>query len=357
VKEQVGLAAHFRLAMMKHRYTARCATAAIAAALALGTTGLAAQTVTVPTDAPVTTAAPPPIVQPEPTVSQPAVTVPDAAAPAPVPQAAMPSAATPRSVTVPMAEPSAVPVEAEPVEAAAPPRAAPSSAPAPSTRTTRTAAPAEAAPASSAPATNDDEAPASAEPALPADAAAIPPVASEPLAPSVPLAQAEEPGSVDWLALGAGAIVILAALGGLAVILRRRRPAQAQALPVEREKTAPAAAVYATPAPEPLFHQTVRFVSDARPVAARTVRSGAAVDLPARMPTSFEERDALVRRMVAARPDRANPFRSPKARVRRARLILQSLDHSFADRDPWIDLSDYPNNWPEVARRNFAHAA
>ncbi len=54
--------------------------------------------------------------------------------------------------------------------------------------------------------------------------------------------------------------------------------------------------------------------------------------------------------MVAARPDKANPFTDRRQRAKRARLIMQSLGVTF-DRQPLIDLSQYPNNWPEAARR------
>jgi hypothetical protein len=78
------------------------------------------------------------------------------------------------------------------------------------------------------------------------------------------------------------------------------------------------------------------------------------VTLPAKLPESFEERDLLIKQMVAAEPDRANPFISPKARLRRARLILQSIGHTFKEGEAWIDLSDYPHIWPELAREKAA---
>jgi hypothetical protein len=84
--------------------------------------------------------------------------------------------------------------------------------------------------------------------------------------------------------------------------------------------------------------------------------SGAAVPLPSRMPATFEERDALIRRMIEAKPDRANPFTSPIQRRKRAKLILQSLGRDFGEVEPWIDLSQYPANWPELAGRKHAAA-
>jgi hypothetical protein len=84
--------------------------------------------------------------------------------------------------------------------------------------------------------------------------------------------------------------------------------------------------------------------------------AGAAVALPRELPESYEEREALFRRMVDARPDRANPFTDRKARMKRARLIMQSIGRDFGEADPWIDLSQYPNNWPELASKRSAAA-
>ena len=89
-------------------------------------------------------------------------------------------------------------------------------------------------------------------------------------------------------------------------------------------------------------------ITPAMPARAAAPSNGAAVELPREAPTTFAERDSLLKRMIAARPDRANPFRSPKARAKRARLILQSLNMNFHDRKPWIDLSQYTNIWPEL---------
>ena len=92
------------------------------------------------------------------------------------------------------------------------------------------------------------------------------------------------------------------------------------------------------------------------PVSGALAHAGASVALPARVPEDFAERDALMKRMIAARPDRANPFTDRGARTRRARLILQSLGRDFGDTEPWIDLSQYPNNWPELAHKRSAAA-
>lgn len=76
--------------------------------------------------------------------------------------------------------------------------------------------------------------------------------------------------------------------------------------------------------------------------------NGAAVPLPAELPRSKAERRNLLQRMIAAKPDRANPFVSHKARAKRARLILQSIGTRFTDRKPGIDISQYANVWPEL---------
>lgn len=161
------------------------------------------------------------------------------------------------------------------------------------------------------------------------------------------------------------AVLAALGLGGWALMaLRRRKPAPKPAPRPEisvaappSPEVSPAPATNAAGQPMNAYDQMMAGAAsrqvDGQGVAAA---SGAAVPLPRKMPTSFAERDVLLRRMVAAQPDRANPFVSPKARVRRARLIIQSLDRTF-DREPAIDLSQYPNNWPELARRDYATAA
>jgi len=91
------------------------------------------------------------------------------------------------------------------------------------------------------------------------------------------------------------------------------------------------------------------------PVAGALPSDGAAVDLPAEAPQDYEARNALFERMVDARPDKANPFTDRRQRMKRARLIMQSLGTTF-EREPRIDLSQYPNNWPEL-RRQYHKAA
>lgn len=172
--------------------------------------------------------------------------------------------------------------------------------------------------------------------------------------------------AVDTIAWGAAGTVLLLAL--FSGPLRRRRkpeenpplvvrpaverrpdPATATAAPLPAAAYTDAAAPYTTaPARLPLTVQP-RFMAGSR-------HGRGAADLPRTPPTSFAERDALLKRMMDAPPDKANPFRSRKARLKRARLIIQSIGRRFERADPWIDLSDYPEVWPELARRNLQAA-
>jgi hypothetical protein len=163
-------------------------------------------------------------------------------------------------------------------------------------------------------------------------------------------------GTLGVVLLGLLALAILAA--GL-LFFRRRNPVIAQTVeepvadaPVVEAAVAEPAAAVAAPA---MAAPTMLHRRDPNPVAGALPSDGAAVDLPARLPESFEERNALFERMVNARPDRANPYTERHARMRRARLIMQSIGVTF-DREPRIDFSQYPNNWPEL-RRQYHKAA
>ncbi len=170
---------------------------------------------------------------------------------------------------------------------------------------------------------------------------------------SDPVVEPAENSSPDTVLTALAALIAIGAGAWAVLAMRRRSPKgryvaeKIKPMPVgepERQEE-PAARQAATPVP----------LHTARPVAAP--RHGAAVALPKTMPATFEERDSLLKRMVEAKPDRANPFRSRKARLHRARLILQSLGQKFERRDPWIDLSQYPDVWPELAQRRMARAA
>ena len=172
-----------------------------------------------------------------------------------------------------------------------------------------------------------------------------PTVRPAPAAPAV----ATRPNSIDEIAL-AGILGALgfAAVGGVAFVASRRRRQrvldEATYEPVAHEPQTPEPVAIAIP--EAVYTAPV-ISSVAAPVASARV-SGDPVALPAAMPETFEERDALLKELVAAEPDRANPFVSTRARARRAKLIMQSLGRSFQHRKPRIDLSQYSHRWPAL---------
>ena len=331
VREPPRSAAGFHLAMKHQNHTSWSATAAIAAALALSATPLAAQSVTPAPDAPVAEPVAPPVAPPVAASPAPTIDVPDvSAAPVasePAPEPAPEPAATVRTTTT---------------------RTTRTTVPAPlaATHTTVTRSVARTAPAAAAPV--------AAVPVAPPPANAIAPLPAEPVAAApvpepqpAPTQTADATGTLGAILLGLLALAILTV--GL-LFLRRRHPAAEAELepvaarPVERPMLEPAVA--ATPMAAP----TLLRRRDLSPVAGALPSAGAAVDLPRQLPDSYQERAALLERMVAARPDKANPFTDRGARTRRARLIMQSLGVTF-DREPRIDLSQYPNNWPELARQ------
>jgi hypothetical protein len=234
---------------------------------------------------------------------------------------------------------------------------------------TRTAAPepqARSAPAArtSAPVTNT----APREPVAEAAPAAEPITTTEAEAELPPVAPIDEPTNIQPTPEQATDItavlgLVLITLVGLVLAvfmfaaLRRRRARitqSAAARPIAAPVITPSRAVASVAEPAPMAEPTPAMFRE----PSRTLQSnGAAVPLPARLPESYEERSALLQRMINAKPDRANPFTDRKARMRRARLILQSLGRRFDGTKPWIDLSDYPENWPELARKPYAPAA
>jgi len=321
--------------MQRFEHNPLCAATAIAAVLALSSAPLAAQSAE--TAAP----APPPVVSAEPAPATPP--------PVPGPVQVIPA----EPAVLPPIQPSPLPsAGVSPAAAATPLAAEPATAPSPksSPALPRSTARPKAAPV----AVSVDPAPTAN--LLPA-AAASPPVSEPRAAPAPTPEQARDVTSllmVVFLGLLAAAI----ALAGI-LAFRRCRPVSAK----------PAAAV--TPvvpeAPRTAVRRDLVAVAvEAPPVAAPTIlrrltapaalpSDGAAVDLPAAMPATYEERDALLKRMIEARPDKANPFTDRRARLHRARLIMQSLGRTF-DRAPLIDLSQYPNNWPELARPRYRAA-
>lgn len=167
-------------------------------------------------------------------------------------------------------------------------------------------------------------------------------------APPLEVVPVEEPAGDS-----SSAALLLALLGvggiGLAALLlfrsrRRRRPG---ATPIIERPV-----VNASPAherrPEATSHAIETDFGQGSKPPAMAASDSAAVELPSELPSSRAERGRLLQRMIAARPDRANPFASHKARAKRARLILQSIGTRFTDRKPGIDLSQYANVWPEL---------
>lgn len=316
--------------MTKTNLKIACAPLAIAAMAALNTTPASAQSqpqivIDVP-EAQTSTAQPA-------TTAEPTVASPD---PAPI-----------------MTEPVIIP--SEPVQTASPIET-PAEAEPPVT-TPRTAEAARSAAASSAPVPAADSAPAMAAVTAPDESVSttdMQPTAAAPVPSEAKLAvgRAEPAPAGQPIADGSTSALILALLGVggiglLAFFLMRRRRSAAPVI----EK--PVATRTVEPNPAPIWDrgQTVTTrAADPVPAYAATASpsSSAAVELPPELPDTFEERSSLLERMVAARPDRANPFRSPKARAKRARLIMQSIGTRFTSRKPRIDLSQYTNIWPEL---------
>lgn len=260
--------------------------------------------------------------------------------------------ATPATSPVPvMAEPapSIVLPEIEPVEPVVEPDSS-----APAASTAPGSAPAAPLPAATSRSEAGPATPA-ATAATSASAEAVPTLAEEPLptaaveetARPVVTAPAPIPEPIRDGSTAALLFALLAAGGiGLAAVLlmrnRRRgsvpqieRPVVAAPLPLDREPEV-------TPLDEAPLRDTP--VEPSRPLPT----DGAAVPLPAELPANPGERRRLLQRMIAARPDRANPFHSYRARAKRARLILQSIGTHFTNRKPTIDLSQYTNVWPEL---------
>jgi hypothetical protein len=327
--------------MTNRTHSLRHAGSAIAAALAIASTPSLAQDVAAPFPA-----APAPVIVvpdiPPPTAPAPVIVLPAEQPPTvqPVPET---SAETPE----PQPTPSSVAKATRTSTAAPAPRAVAEPA-------ARTASPAVAA-----------SEPAALPPVTTAQPVAVEPVAPPATAEPTRTAANDNTGLVA-LALGAFAFLALAIWGFVAIGRRkpiRRYAAQQVApnavpmapTPVVSETAQVREPMAVVPRGEsglsgPAFAPRPAVVSGALPPA------GASVALPARAPQDYAERDALMKRMIAAKPDRANPFTDRGARTKRARLILQSLGRDFGETEPWIDLSQYPNNWPELARKRSAAA-
>lgn len=260
---------------------------------------------------------------PQPTIELPSQ------APAPAPPAA--EAAAPATVSQPVVQqvpstpsPADVPAErAAPqpraVERQSAARARTASTPATATTAASTIA---AEPAQPAPVT-----PQTASVPLAQTAAPPPPAAT------APRAEAPDTGSDAGLLAGGAALLAALGLGGFALSRRsRRQPAQSFAYArepehAERERAAePNVAPLAAPAIEPTPHSSpaqaiAREELATQPVGERRAMAGGPV------PQTRAERDDLLEQMISAPPDADNPFTSRKARLRRARIILQSREH------------------------------
>jgi hypothetical protein len=314
-RERDSVDRDFALAMMEPNHTRFCAGAAIAAALALSSAPLLAQV-----------AEAPPPAAPDPVLTIPATPAPSPAQPTP-PQS---------TIVLPTDLPQAAPPEAEAVAPEPAPRAA-----ARAERPVPRAVAPVAAPDPEPVAAAEDLAPIAAEPI-------VEPAA--PVATAEPVATIDQPGSDNtqfWVAVLAGLAAIALAIWGFIAIGRRKPADRKAALMIERPIVKPREPVAAEPTPS---------VSPLHAPAPSMAHTGAAVPLPGGVPATFEERDALIKRMIAAKPDRANPFTSPIQRRKRAKLILQSIGRDFGDQEPWIDLSQYPQNWPDLAARKQAAA-
>jgi hypothetical protein len=161
-----------------------------------------------------------------------------------------------------------------------------------------------------------------AEPAQPAPVTPQP--ATDPLAQTAapaPRAEAPDTGSDAGLLAGGAALLAALGLGGLALSRRsRRQPAQSFAVASEPAYAEPERTIEPTPHPS-TAHTIAREELATQPVGERRALPGGPV------PQTRAERDALLEQMISAPPDADNPFTSRKARLRRARIILQSREH------------------------------
>ena len=150
----------------------------------------------------------------------------------------------------------------------------------------------------------------------------------------------------------AGLLVAGVAIGGLVMLMRRRRRSSDEMVPVIERPIVREHAPVPERVVEPRHYAPMAETPSVPTSAELPAAAGAAVALPREAPEDPVARGELLKRMVDAEPDKANPFTSPKARLRRARLILQSLGRRFENSTPRFDLSDYTSNWPALARRN-----
>ncbi|MFI8668055.1 hypothetical protein ACIGGE_16635 [Qipengyuania sp. NPDC077410] len=268
-----------------------------------------------------------------------------AASTAPVVPSTAPVATTspvPAPITVQLPEPEPVaepPVvnEAEPVATTQTTRAATREAPAPAP----VAATQQAEP-TTAPFVNSEPEAAGQQPL----AATTAPESATPAAELTPVQDPVSDGS------GAALLFALLAVGGVGLaaflLFRSRRRKRDEEVPVIEQPVVAEPLSRDTEIVGTTYNSEPAPAMRAEPITPVTSNKDVAVELPSEAPRNPAERDRLLKRMIDAKPDRANPFASHKARAKRARLILQSLGTRFTDRKPGIDLSQYTNVWPEL---------
>ena len=311
--------------MKKTRHLIASAPIAIAAMAALHTTAAGAQeaptiVLDIPEEAPAASTAP--------------------VVPSTAPVATTSPVPAPITVQLPEPEPVAEPPvvnEAEPVATTQTTRAATREAPAPAP----VAATQQAEP-TTAPFANSQSEAAGEQPL----AAATAPESAPPAAELTPVQDPVSDGS------GAALLFALLAVGGVGLaaflLFRSRRRKRDEEVPVIEQPVVAEPLSRDTETVGTTYNSEPAPAMRAEPITPVTSNEDVAVELPSEAPRNPVERDRLLKRMIDAKPDRANPFASHKARAKRARLILQSLGTRFTDRKPGIDLSQYTNVWPEL---------
>ena len=189
---------------------------------------------------------------------------------------------------------------------------------------------------STAPVAAEPTAPVAASAPVGSKAAPVEQTTAEPIAAAAPVGSTD---SNDLLLAGLAGVLGLGAIG-LFAATRRRRVELDDAVVEYEPVTAPAESILAPPTPSPLL-TTPAFT----PLAAWS-EPHAPLAHPAETRALDLNRTALIARMVAAEPDANNPFVSRKARRRRARLMLQSLENNR-----WEDAELAPGfDWREMAQ-------
>lgn len=172
-----------------------------------------------------------------------------------------------------------------------------------------------------------------------------------PATPAAAPAPARSSDMERYWPIGAAGAIVLVGLAGFALTRRRRDEEEVEAEPV----VTPAARTYV----DPSYNEPVALVpvdAAAEADAQRVAEAGMVPEAPIAeaapapirrrkradspegvmlregpLPTG-EERAELLKRMMEAEPDEANPFHTPRARMRRARLILQTREKELQDK-------------------------